>query len=340
MTEAGVADVLHVERDERYDRMLREEAAFWDRPHLFTLDVEWPVTDAYHNERFSGDAKTGWYETICRYGTFRRGLMLGAGWLRHEERILETNPSLTLTFYDVSGESLARRERELGEKFPGRVMTRQEDLNFVELEEDAYDVIISSGCMHHLLNLEHMAFQINRSLAPGGYFFLHDYVGETRYQFVDAKKRLFAAAFERAQAHHRFLRHWKIVWPKADLSNREDVSPFEGVRSEETLEIFRRYLNEVSVREAGALFGLMMMIPQQVGHPGPLPAGWRGRARRAAARLLGRLDGSGDDARRLLETLGPELIPLDRAVCDSGLFRPWNAFAVYRKREHAAGTAG
>ncbi len=325
-------DVFHIERGESYDRMLREEAAFWDRPHLFTLDVEWPVSDAYHNERFSGDEKIGWHETICRYGTFNRGLVLGAGWQKHEQRILETNPSLSLTFYDVSGESLDRRDRELGVMFPGRVQTRQEDLNFVELPEDTHDVIISSGCMHHLLNLEHVAYQINRSLKDGGYFFLHDYVGETRYQFVEGKKRLFAAAFERAQAHHRYLRNWKIVWPNEDLSNRDDVSPFEGVRPEETLEIFRRYMTEVSIKGAGALFGLFVIL-QPIGQPGsPPPPTWRGRARKTAARLLARLDGSSDDARRLLETLGPELLPLDRAICDTGLFRPWNAFAVYQKK--------
>ena len=329
-------DTYHATRDDQYLRQLREEAEFWDRPHFFNLDVDLPVIDSYQNERFTGDKSVAWYETIPSYGTFRRGCALGAGGLRHEARILALNPSLHLTFYDISGESLAKRERQLGTQFPGRVATCQADLNFVELPENAYDLIVSSAAMHHLLNLEHIAYQIDRSLTPDGLFFLHDYVAEARFQFAEEKKRLFEVVVEEARARHPFLRSWRIQW--SDPSNWEH-SPFEAVRSDETLEILRRYLTEVALRTASPLLGLVIFLKPVAppAHP-PLAASgrsWPRRVRSIAARLRRRLGGARTDFRVLLSRLGPDLLPLDRALCDAGIFRPWNAFAVYRKGRSA-----
>jgi SAM-dependent methyltransferase len=323
-------DVYRVTRDDEYLRRLQEEAAYWDRPHFFSHDTQPPLFDEYFNERFAGKRSVAWFETIPAYGTFRRGCALGAGGLKHETRILEQNPSLHLTVYDISRESLAKRERELAASFPGRVATQEVDLNFVELPEDTYDLIISAGSMHHLLNLEHIAYQIARSLTPQGFFFLEDYVGETRFQFAAEKKRLFEAAFEEARARHPYLRFWRVAWP--ELSPWK-YSPSEAVRSGESLAIFSRYLTEVERREAGAILTLLLWLRPVLPPARASIPGWRRRLHpfvAGARRALGLSQPA--TVADVIARVGPELLWLDRAISDAGILQPAVAFAVYQRR--------
>jgi SAM-dependent methyltransferase len=228
------ASLLRVRADDpEYRRVAAAEAAYWHDVHpaslelLTTLFSEEPV-DRHVNRRFTGDPRTHWSETIARWGTFERGLLLGTSSFKLEARILETNPRLRLTILDLSAGPLERRRTSLGERFPGRVATAVGDLNFVTLPEAAYDVVISSSTIHHVTNLEHLAFQIRRALVPGGYFFLDDYVGEPRFGFSEAKKRLFETVYARDLARQPG-RKPAVVWKDA-----RDLSPFCGVRSDES----------------------------------------------------------------------------------------------------------
>jgi SAM-dependent methyltransferase len=324
-------DVFYRERDEGYLREAEAEASFWDKPQMFTIDYCLPVVDAYLNERFTGDPRVAWYETIPRYGTFTRGCALGAGAPTHRRKILEQNPELHLTVYDISEESLALLDRELGGRFPGRVSTERLDLNFDELPEDAYDLIMSYGCIHHLYNLEHIAYQINRSLTEGGYCFLVDYVAESRFQFAPEKKRVFEEAFADAQPRLPSLRGWHIEWPDTyDWT----FSPFEAVRSDETLGVFGRYLDEIDRRVAAPLIGMLVFLrpPQPLGRTRTL----RAAALRQLADLTAPLRGRSRDRQRVRATLARHLIPLDRQLSDAGTLLPWTGFAVYRKKGRAS----
>ncbi|MCH7580972.1 MAG: class I SAM-dependent methyltransferase [Chloroflexi bacterium] len=324
----NLADVFHVSRDEAYARQAKEEAAYYDQPRMMGIDLESRVTDSYQNEIYTGDEDIPWYETIPNYGSFERGCALGAGGTKQRTRILQQNPKLHLTIYDISKESLAVLDRDLASQFPGRVVTKLTDLNFVELPENSFDLFISSGCLHHLYNLEHVAFQINRSLTPDGYFFLEDYVGEARFQFSEEKKRTFAEAFAEAQSRQRSIRHWRIAWPDLDDWN---YSPFEALRSNETLEIFRRYLTEVKVRTAGAIIGLILL---SVRPPAPLgrPLSIRDVLLRRVVSFKSWLLREGGSQFEITSKLAKQLLPLDRQVSEAGTLTPTNGFAVYRKR--------
>jgi SAM-dependent methyltransferase len=238
--------------DPEYRRQAAAEAEFWQAVHPLGLEatesqfVEGPV-DRYVNARFTGDPDTDWTSTIARRGPFRRGLMLGISSPRRETQVLATNPGLHLTLLDISGGAVERRAERLGERFGDRIATATADLNFLELPVEHYDVIVSSSTIHHVTNLEHLGFQINRALTPDGYFFLEDYVGEPRFMFSEAKRRLYEMLYDRDVARQRG-RKPGLIW--LDTS---DLSPFCGVRSDEILDVFRRYLDEVEVRTAATL---------------------------------------------------------------------------------------
>jgi SAM-dependent methyltransferase len=193
---------------------------------------------------------------------------------------------------------------------------------------DTYDLIIANSSIHHIVNLEHLAFQISECLAPDGYFFMYDNVGESYFQFSEEKKRLFQAL---AQATMDYPgRSAPIQWP--DRSNWT-FSPFESARSEEILDVFGRYLEEVRVRTVGALLSLTMFAQGGSAPPqscAALSSRWR-RLLSASAALRARLRRRRIDVDRA-RARTELLFMLDRIVTETGYLKPGLAFAIYRKR--------
>ena len=318
----------------------RAEEAFWARVQPGSLEdldqrreVPGPV-DRYINERFTGDERVAWEETIARHGSFRRGAILGTSSLALEARILEANPSLHVTFFDLAAGGLERRAATLGQRFPGRVATRTADLNFVTLDPDSYDLIVSSSTIHHVTNLEHLAHQVGRGLSPEGRFFLQDYVGEPRFQFTAGKKALYERVFERDLGRQGR--------PSAGLTwlDASDLSPFCGLRADEILDVFGTHLEALAVRTAGSLtVPLLRSRPRVDNAWSPwLTEKWTrqapwwqqltGRLRHRFAGLLG----TRSQQCILDPTYLNELFLVGDVTADAGLVRPCLGFGIYRKR--------
>jgi SAM-dependent methyltransferase len=235
------------------------------------------------------------------------------------------NPALHLTFLDISADALTRRRDVLGARYPGRVATICADLNFLELERASYDLIVSAASLHHVTNLEYVATQINEGLMPGGYFFLQDYVGEPRFQFCPAKKRVFEYLHdvETLRTPRR---------PGLDWMDASDLSPFCGVRSDEVLGVLGEYLTPIQVRTAGALTVQLMRTRPLHGEKPGRPS----LARRLRLGLIARLyayRGLPPPAAPLLPRhYLRQLMEIGDLLSDAGVFPPGTAFAIYRKR--------
>ncbi|MCH8901040.1 MAG: methyltransferase domain-containing protein [Chloroflexi bacterium] len=321
-------DIYHVERNEDYLRQLQEEADYWDdHPDTLSskkaLDKIWQ----YQNEQLTGNPKRQWFEMISDYGKFKRGCVLGAGPGDAESELLRQYEQLHLTIYDISGESLIRLQDRLEHEFPGRTETRQEDLNFVTLPANTYDLFVSNASIHHILNLEHLAFQVNDSLTHDGFFFLRDTVGESFFQFSEEKKRLFQA-FRTATAEDAG-RNMLIQWP--DLDNWTD-SPFESVRSGDILDVFGTYLRNVRVGTCSALFELTLFAEPAVNtsRTGIYRIRGMGRLVGALRALRSRLRRKANITRAWAK--GDLLIMMDRILSETGYLQPGLAFAIYQKR--------
>ena len=127
------------------------------------------------------------------------------------------------------------------------------DLNFARLPERAYDVIWSSGCLHHIVNLEHLFAEVERALRPGGLFAFRDYVGERRMQFAPRA----SGAYQRDPARR----------PAARWRRTNSHQPAAARRAEPVL---RRAIGRDRAREArfelvhkgvaGALFPLNVAV--------------------------------------------------------------------------------
>lgn len=323
----AAADFFHMAKDERYLKLLSEEAEHWDKnPDRLLRNESWPRIRQYENARLTGDSDRQWFEVISDYDPFRSACILGAGPGDVESELLRRNPELHLSIYDISGESLQRMDTALGEAFPGRAEIRQEDLNFVQLPAQMYDLVVANSCIHHIVNLEHLACEINRSLQQHGYFFMRDTVGESYFQFSSEKKRIFQTYLDatRGSSGTRL----QVNWP--DRNNWE-YTPFESVRSQEILEIFPRYLDEIRVTTCSALLLPMLFVEPAAARGGNRLQRVLRRLRRGVAARLSRLLAWRADLHQQIAT-GDLLFQLDSILCDTGYLLPGLAFAIYRRR--------
>lgn len=308
--------------DTEYAALAKAEAAFWQNVVTYSLECLEPLLadGPFERHTLTGNSRVSWEKTISRYGDFRRGLILGMGAPLVEARILQANPRLHVTLVDISEGPLERHYSFLLAKYPGRVASRVDDLNFIALENSAYDLIVSSGTIHHIMNLEYLACQINQALTDDGFFFLQDYVGEPRWRFSDVKRKVYEAVIARQM--EREGGSPELVW-----ESEETISPFCGIRSDETLAVFRTFLHEVELRTQGALLGPWMRSrcaspPRTRWHPR-----WIAFLLRA---WLRRLAGARKE-RWVDQRCFAELMFVSDVLEDAGLIIPTSAFGIYRK---------
>src|SRR4030095_11690723 len=117
------------------------------------------VLDRSSTQASTGDQQRSWmYDRIAR-GPFTSAASLGCDEGGYERQWLQRGASQRLDVYELSPDVIPHVGSELGLRWldthgPTRkVRFIRADLNFVHLPVNHYDVIWSSGCVHHIVNL-------------------------------------------------------------------------------------------------------------------------------------------------------------------------------------------
>src|SRR5207247_10485836 len=113
---------------------------------------------------------------------FENGLTLGCGAGRCERDLVSRGVCRSFHGIDISEEAIAAA-REIAKEQNLPLTYEVADLNFVELPEKRFDLVVAQTCLHHVLFLERVAEQAWHSLKSNGYLWIHDYVGETQQQY-------------------------------------------------------------------------------------------------------------------------------------------------------------
>ncbi len=116
------------------------------------------------------------------YGPQKRCLSLGSGIGRVEKYLIKIG--FTANFETIE---INPRHNVMSRNMDSRIDAREGDLNFVELKSNTYDFVLCHGILHHLINHEHVLYQINQSLKPNGLLLIYEYVGESRCQFTEER---------------------------------------------------------------------------------------------------------------------------------------------------------
>ncbi len=120
---------------------------------------------------------------------------------------------------------------------------------------------MTQNCLHHVLRLEDLATQIHQSLRPGGLLWIHDYIGETQFQYDD----------ERLEIVNKIL----TILPdkyRNDLVNKRNISkivrrkpgtlisPFEAIRSSEIMPVFLQKFEVIEKCESASILSLICPV--------------------------------------------------------------------------------
>ncbi|GAB3380297.1 class I SAM-dependent methyltransferase [Lysobacter fragariae] len=235
-----------------------------------------------------------------------RGLSLGCGSGRAERTMLKQGICTSFTGIDVA-EDAVKQAREDAAREGLNISYEQQDLNDVSLNPDpGYDLIVCQTILHHVLNLEHLMDEVEKALTPDGVFYVHDYIGETQFQFSDERLYWYNAALAALPQEMRINR---MTGHTVNQVRRPEpgklASPFEAIRSGEISEMLKSRFDVIMQHES-------MTIIDRV-----IPSGTR------CAYL------QDENSRALFKMI--QL--LDQTLLDSGLLKPLEGRYLLRRRK-------
>lgn len=254
-----------------------------------------PTGSRIANQAYTGDPARTWLDDLIARGPFGEAAVLGCDEEEYEKEWLEKAGSQRLDVYELSPAVIRKKSAGMG-RSRVRACFMRADLNFFTLPTDRYDVVWSSGCLHHIVNLEHLFAQVARSLRPGGLFALHDYIGEPRLQYTAGRLARVNALLREVPDRFRLGDVSEIKPP-----DPAGLSPMCGARPGDLLPVARAYFDPVHTGYIGALFPLTLYLDLDA-------------IAREVPELLQRLEAAEAEAAR------------DPALA------PCSAYAVFRKR--------
>lgn len=189
--------------------------------------------------------------------TCEHGLSLACGEGRAEREYISQGVCKRFDAIDVS-EKAIQRAKAMAHEESLPIQYSCADLNFCRLEEGKYDLVITQTCLHHILNLEHLVDQIAKSLKPNGFLWIHDYIGESRFQYSDLRLQTVNSILAALPAELKFHR---LQQKQIDKIVRKDpdkiISPFEAIRSAEILTVFLKHFKILEKYENNSILHLV-----------------------------------------------------------------------------------
>jgi 2-polyprenyl-3-methyl-5-hydroxy-6-metoxy-1,4-benzoquinol methylase len=226
-----------------YDAMAAKEKEVWGKvlPELERSETQ--TEDALASEILGIERQTSaLFWVAAKKGlNFEHGLTLGCGAGRCERELLAKGVCRSFHGIDISEEAItAAREIAREQNLP--ITYEAADLNFVELPKKRFDLVVAQTSLHHILFLERVAEQVWRSLKTDGYLWIHDFIGETQWQYdpkrLSLMNDILAALPEK-------LRKNKLNGQLLTQIERPEpghlASPFESIRSGEIMPVFQRW---------------------------------------------------------------------------------------------------
>jgi SAM-dependent methyltransferase len=188
---------------------------------------------------------------------FESGLTLGCGAGRLERTLLKDGVCQSFHGIDISEKAIAdARETAKKERLP--LTYEVADLNFVELPEKTFNLVVAQTSLHHVLFLEHVAQQVRRSLKDDGYLWIHDFIGETQGQYDPKRLSLINQILSVLPEKFRINKINDRITTQIERPEPGHLgSPFEKIRSEEIIAVFERWFTIESKKEFTAFLHLV-----------------------------------------------------------------------------------
>ena len=99
--------------------------------------------------------------------------------------------------------------------------------------------------IHHITELEHVFAEVDKSLKPGGYFFLNEFIGPTQFQWTDYQLDCINAILKILPKKYRINKQdsskIKDNVVRQTVKELESIDPSEAIRSAEILPLLNEF---------------------------------------------------------------------------------------------------
>ena len=240
-----------MENPEVYRKMAEREAQVWS--NFFSS----PEKEAIRAKETEANQSLKMVTSALRLGQVLAdhglapvtGLSLGCGSGRLERQLLATKICQSYHGIDIAADAI-QEATNMAQKLSLPLTYETQDLNFVRLKPKSYDLIVAQTSLHHVLHLEHLMDEISAALTDDGCLWVHDYIGESQFQFSDERLKLMNDLLEILPEKLRF-NHFagRAVDKVARKEPGTLVSPFESIRSGEIKGLLLERFDVIVMRE-------------------------------------------------------------------------------------------
>lgn len=177
-----------------------------DMPGIYWWQL--PLVKQRLHAKVSGNLQTDWIAYTLQHHLagrlpLSRCLSLGCGRGGLERRLADLGAFAALDAFDIAGGSIAQARDCVKRSGYKNIHYSVQDANRVKLPPRHYDVVWSSGSVHHFERLEHVFMQVARALKPGGLFVLNEYVGPNRFQFPALQRHIIQTCWDLLPPRYR-----------------------------------------------------------------------------------------------------------------------------------------
>jgi SAM-dependent methyltransferase len=227
------------------------EIRHWLQNPLVQARIESKIVDGFNGDRFQSFLARHLQGKL----PVERALTLGCGYGELERGLSKYQFARAHEGVDVTDHAISRaREAALAQGYQ-HIRYTVSDLNTIRLERDAYDVIFGVSSIHHVERLEHLFDQVRQALHPGGYFFLDEYIGPTKFQWTEDQLHFMNEQLQTLPLHLRRSvsepGKYKQKVERRTLQFMKESDPSEAVRSSDIVPLLSQYFRVLEFKGYG-----------------------------------------------------------------------------------------
>jgi SAM-dependent methyltransferase len=198
------------------------------------------------NERVTGrpdEWPLEWFQFEHCPAIFDTGLSIGCGSGGLERDVRRKDLCRRVVGIDISAGALESADNAANDEGLDGISYVRADFNRLDLPVDRFDVVFFHQSMHHVAELEHCIGQVRRSVKPGGFLYLDEYVGPSRDEWSGSLLSAAQRAFARVPREFRRVDAVPLPIVQDD--------PSEAIRSSEILPLVAANFEVVARRDYG-----------------------------------------------------------------------------------------
>ncbi len=175
--------------------------------------------------------------------TFDRSLSICCGDGAHEIQLYTSGKVRFVSGVDIS-EGAIKQAKERFEAVgapPDQYRFEVQDVNTLAID-GTFDLILSTGALHHTTNLEALLSTVERALDPNGYFIVVEFIGPNRFQWTDRQVEIANQVLSALDPYYlRDGRQTRFERPSVESMLKSD--PSEAVRSAEVYPLVKKHFD-------------------------------------------------------------------------------------------------